>query len=163
MPGSGKTWFARWLGHHGWRVVEHDQPETDQHGNELEVAWRAFRTGGNHELLRVQLATPTPLVVEWGFTVNLLFQVIHLIQLGMEAWWFDGDLDASFDAWKQANPDLDDELWGIQVAGIQATWPAIAGVFGPRILRVDGPRSWRLDHQQVATLMGLNVAHESTT
>ena len=160
-PGSGKTDFAQWLARCGWIAIDTD-PFYDGRASPktaLEMAWVAFVVNdGDPQPLRAEIAaSSSPIVFEWGFPVSEIWKVAVLEQLGIEGWWFDGDIATCHTAWRQVHSAAREFDWDRQVSSLKRSRPAIAAAYGPRIVRVIERGPVRLSHEQIASLMGLAI------
>lgn len=119
VPGTGKSSFCRWLAkERGFVHVETDV------GGDVARALALARQG-------------RPVVIEWGMFVqsDTIDQVRQWQSAGAQPWWFDGDREAAYQAWRLANA-YPDELWTTVLDVIRNRWHLVEEFFGAdRILR----------------------------
>jgi hypothetical protein len=126
VPGTGKSTFARWLVENkGFTYAETD---------------RGAATAVQQVAARVEQGQPV--VWEYGMYVqpDTIETLRRLREFGAEPWWFDGDRDAAFQAWRsenvKSNRPYPDQLWCNVVGTINANWHLVERFFGvDRILR----------------------------
>jgi hypothetical protein len=115
LPGSGKTYYARWLERHGWHRIECGRLRIGP----LDRAWADLITqdpitdATTRCFIDAAAAVPSArLVVEWGFPIQYLSRIRGLLGAGFDCWWFDGDQQASLRSWRRAwSKTRDDEWW----------------------------------------------------
>jgi hypothetical protein len=148
VPGVGKSTYADWLvKEKGFVRVDSDAGGA---GNTRAAkAWRVvLATLGTpqqfaalREFMKVAPYNAQPVVVEYGMLANE--GGIGLLRLmrdsGAETWWFDGDRDAAFEAWKaenvKASRDMADAKWREVVGIINDNMERITEFFGTNIAR----------------------------
>jgi hypothetical protein len=148
VPGVGKSTFADWLVQEkGFVRIDSDAGGAGD--TRAAKAWRvALATLGTpqqfaalKEFMKVAPYNPQPVVVEYGMFANE--GGIGLLRLmrddGAETWWFDGDRDAAFQAWKaenvKASRSMADATWHEVVGIINDNMERIAELFGKNIAR----------------------------
>lgn len=153
IPGSGKSYFASWLGAHGWGMLIGDRIPISSQG--VRLAWNQLLQG-NDLLLEAQMSQFKPgYVIEWGFPAHALPAVELLIAQGFDAWFFDGDREAARAAWLSAWSRTDDSDWRSQVAGLDSIDREITRVFFGRRIQAIGPSGAYLKPQRIAQLLGI--------
>ena len=124
VPGSGKSTFARWLvNSHGYLHAETDAGADVNHA--LVLARRGYKV-----------------VIEWGAWArqDAIDFVSGWAAEGAQAFWFNGDRDAAFKAWRHENVKshrpYPDQLWHDVVGEIDRNWSLLQDLFGSdRMLR----------------------------
>jgi len=121
VPGAGKTTFADWLvDNKGFIRIDSDLGGAGN--SKPAMAWRAFlnRSGTPETFMKVAGYSQQPIVLELGMyaTLGAIELLEQLRQAGSEVWWFDGDRDEAFKAWKLENRksgrtfDTGERKWG---------------------------------------------------
>jgi hypothetical protein len=157
LSGSGKTTYTDSLTERGWTALNHDL--IVGHGlvsNDLEQAWGStFQQAGAptvEPFLRRAAEWPQPVVLEFGFPIQLLPMVVDLRDAGASIWWFDGDRPAAQQAWRERNATraepYPDAAWRNYVDSVDLNWASICQVFGSNIIRVIGPGPWHLHRRR---------------
>lgn len=144
VPGVGKSTFADFLvAHEGFVRIDSDAGG----GGDTKAAraWRRFLAGQGsaQEFMEVAGASRQPIVLEFGMfaTAGAIALLERMRQAGAAAWWFDGDRDAAFEAWKQENRksgrvfDIGERKWDQVVGMMNFNWPLLAALFGTNIVR----------------------------
>ncbi len=96
--------------------------------------------------MKVARYSQEPIVLEFGMlaTLGAIALLDRMRQAGAEVWWFDGDRDEAFQAWKNENGksgrvfDTGDAKWGQVVRYIDDNRDAIDAFFGSNIVRTIG-------------------------
>jgi hypothetical protein len=144
VPGAGKTTFADWLvDKKGFIRIDSDSGGAGN--SKAAIAWRAFlnRSGTPEAFMKVARYSHQPIVLEFGMyaTDGAIALLERLRQAGAEAWWFDGDRDEAFEAWKLENRksgrifDTGERKWGQVVGMMNENWSHLAAFFGSNIVR----------------------------
>jgi hypothetical protein len=144
VPGVGKTTFADWLvDNKGFIRIDSDFGGAGN--SKAAMAWRAFlnRSGTSEAFMKVARYSQQPIVLEFGMyaTVGAIGLLKQLRQAGAEVWWFDGDRDEAFEAWKKENRksgrvfDTGDAKWDQVVRYINDNRDVITSFFGSSIVR----------------------------
>jgi predicted kinase len=148
IPGAGKSTVARWLrDQKGYEYIDTDTSAMHGVTTSLQAAWMDVLRGqvAPAAFVRAATAGPRPVVVEYGLWaqphgIELLRQ---LRAAGARAWWFDGDRAGAKEAWRKENRrasrPFDDAAWDRVVAVIDANWPRLVELFGPRTVRTVEP------------------------
>jgi hypothetical protein len=143
VPGVGKTTFADWLvDNKGFIRIDSDYGGAGN--SKAALAWRAFlnRSGTPQAFIKVARYSQQPIVLEFGMyaTLGAIALLEQLRQAGAEVWWFDGDHDEAFGAWKRENRksgrkfDTGDAKWDQVVRYIADNRGAIDAFFGSNIV-----------------------------
>jgi hypothetical protein len=146
VPGVGKTTFADWLVENkGFIRIDSDLGGAGS--SKAAKAWSAFlkrsETPEALAFMKVARYSQQPIVLEFGMyaTVGAIALLEQLRQAGAEVWWFDGDRDEAFEAWKLENRksgrtfDFGERKWSQVVAFVNENWPHLAEFFGSNIVR----------------------------
>src|SRR6202030_3886492 len=84
------------------------------------------------EFMKVAPYTPQPVVVEYGLFASE--GGVGLLRLmrdeGAEAWWFDGDRDAAFQAWTAENVKASRKMAG-------AKWHEVVGIINDNMQHIE--------------------------
>jgi hypothetical protein len=138
--------------------------ETDAFGEtEIEVALqRTFlRELTPQAFMNLVAKHDRPIVLEYGVYAYppAIALLRELKQLGAEPWWFDGDRDAAFAAWRDENVlkgrNFTDQKWHEVVGIINANWRLVEQFFGPnRIIRTIEAGPVRLALDEIYAMMG---------
>jgi len=95
IPGSGKTSYCSWLERNkGFLHLDVDELEKDN-GTVKKLALRDCLHHSAAQFLRIIAKMEQPIVIDWGFPVELLALVTCLNVSGFAIWWFDGDREAA--------------------------------------------------------------------
>ena len=138
IPGVGKTTFANWLViEKGFTRVDSDYPNT---ARLLDRSWAAARQGGVTPADFVAEAMRHgKVVVEFGIWAHPpAFDFLRgFVKAGAQAWWFDGDRDEAFKAWRMDSDarGMQPDAWERVVRVIRENWQHVEDFFGPRIVR----------------------------
>lgn len=135
VPGTGKSWFGRWLqDEYGFVYLEADAGGMSE-----------YRLNGlDGEAFVHQLRSLAPRVVlEWGYPVEFLPRLQAIQRGGVPTWWFDGDRAAARASYIRPRGDAEVTVAAFekQLAAIERTWPALKEFYEGRIvhtLRADG-------------------------
>src|SRR6266851_6388087 len=150
VPGAGKTTYADYLvREHGYTHIESDASGAGD--SRAAKAWRAVlanldkpeMTALAKEFAKVAQYERQPVVLEYGMgaTEGGIGLLKVMVNAGAEAWWFEGDPDAAFAAWKAENTknprrrDWPDQLWHDTVGVINANYAGLKELFGDRMVR----------------------------
>jgi hypothetical protein len=148
VPGVGKSTFACWLvKEKGFARIDSDAQGAG--ATRAARAWRAVlqkldtpeKFGLAEVFVKVARYNPQPVVLEYGMFANPdgIALLRTLRDAGAEAWWFDGDPDAAFEAWKaenvKASRNMVDAYWHTVVDIINANMPLITEFFETNIRR----------------------------
>jgi hypothetical protein len=121
--GAGDTRAAR-----AWRVV-------------LETLGTPQQFAALRQFLKLAPYNPQPIVVEYGMFANEggIGLLGMMRDAGAEAWWFDGDRNAAFHAWKaenaKASRNMADLKWHEVVGIIDANMQTLQEFFGDNMVR----------------------------
>lgn len=142
VPGTGKSTFAKYLvAEHGYVHIDTDVGGAGD--SKAAKAWRAVLngTGTPEDFVKIARYNPQPVVMEYGMFANDqgLALLRRLRDSGTEAWWFDGDRQAAFEAWQaenaKARPNFVDPMWHNVVALIDANYAMLKAFFGGNMVR----------------------------
>ena len=147
VPGAGKTTFADWLvDNKGFIRIDSDFGGAGN--SKAAIAWRAFlnRSGTPEAFMKVAHYSQQAIVLEFGMyaTLGAIALLEQFRDAGAEVWWFDGDRDEAFEAWKRENRksgrifDTGERKWTEVVRYIDDNRDAIDDFFGSKIARTIG-------------------------
>ena len=148
VPGVGKSTFANWLVKEK-AFVRIDSDAGGAGDSRAARAWRdvlaTVGTPGQFPTLRrfmnVAPYNPQPIVVEYGMFANEggIGLLGALRDWGAETWWFDGDREAAYQAWKAENVkgsrNMADTKWHEVVGIIDANMQSLREFFGDKMVR----------------------------
>ncbi len=141
LPGSGKSWYARWL----QRRKSFLHVDTDAlQGRALDAGW--FRTFNREtppeEYMAMVVQHGGPVAVEFGLwaTPQNIALLARMRDAGAEPWFFHGDRTAAKEAWRRENRlrqrNFEDSKWDQVVHKMDDNWGLIVDVVGEnRMLR----------------------------
>jgi hypothetical protein len=166
VAGTGKSTFARWLrDRRGFHYIDTDTVGSSSAGP-LEAAWVATfnRLTPPDSFLAKAARYGRPLVAEYGLWANSE-NIALLSQLrdgGAVTWWFDGDRDAAFDAWraenKRSSRAFPDQLWRDVVGMINANWQLLASFYDLRMVQTVRPGPAHLLPEDIYEVLAADLA-----
>ena len=158
VSGAGKSRYCRWLVRRGYSYLDNDtiaQRMADGTSNALERFWMSTHIGQTLPEEFIKSFEGKRVVVEFGARPDegSLALLRRLIELGANAWWFDGDRKAALESWLDRDVPVPEEYWRIQTRAVEAAWPRIAEIFPSRIVRTIGPGRAYMHEAEVDRLM----------
>ncbi|HUH70929.1 MAG TPA: hypothetical protein VLZ05_19855 [Mycobacterium sp.] len=161
-PGAGKTKFAEWLHEH--RGFTHIETDTAAGWATLEDLLNAFQSPEGTAIVRDKArALGEKVVIEWGFRVDDFGWVRRLRDdAGFDAWWLDGDKQASFQGFVNAKSgthspkQLIDAVrkYQVQADAIEEARPQLEEFYGDdHIIYTVTPGPTYLTFEKIASIM----------
>ncbi len=134
IPATGKSTFGNWLSErHGFLHTDVEHGGLRPLG--VQETWEtALSTRDPGPFVAALAILGRPVVIDWGYLPGFLPFVRSLHDVGLTAWWFDGDVAAARSRFV-ARGTGDVLAFDQQMARIEAARPLITEFYADRIVR----------------------------